>query len=181
MAKMNFDTFLDQIVLAGETYSGSQPTAYKFEMLKDLLKIKQSRKGCYIYVNFGGIIPTEEAQNIWQHKATFNLDCVAIASGSTASTSDEKTLARLRYLVGQVLDFIFNPNDRDLGMDAGDVANLAIESVTPFPLDLVTELGHQGMRIVVTAEFNDESTADGNDLEQLTITAPTWGAIFDND
>lgn len=181
MAKMNFDTFLDKIVEAGEAYSATQAADYKFTMLKDTLEPKQGRAGCYIYVNFGGLAGTETGQNIWQHEATYNLDCVAIDRGSSSATADEKTLSRLRYLVGQVLDFILNPNDRDLGMETGDVASLAIKTVTPFPVELVSELGIQGFRIVISAEFSDEATATGNDLETLDVDAPLWGATFNND
>ena len=178
---MNFDTFIDKIVLAGQTYSAAQAAGYKFTILKDSLKIKQGVRGAFIYANFGGLIPTETGRNIWQHEATFNLDCVAINSGSSTETGDEKSLERLRYLIGQVLDFILNPNDRDLGMTVGDVANLQVKNVTPFPLDIVTELGVQGLRVVVTAEFNDEASATGDTLEQITVTSPTWGAVFDNE
>ena len=181
MAQMDFDLFYSKLETKLKAYSAFQSSAYQFTVKKDEFNAQQAKTGAYIYLSFAGLQPTEEARNIWQHKATYNLDCIAVDKSSETATGDQLANARLRYLIGQCLEAILDPNDRDLGMIKGSLTGLTVERVTPFPDSIVTEFGIVGMRLVVSASFGWDATATGDPLTQLDVTTPNWAAVFDNE
>ena len=188
IVKGGFDVLFDNIISTLEAYSATQDAADQFKVYPDYYRdFPASATAANIFVYMGNIIPTEQnVEGFYQYDVSYNIDMVVTAKGTLSTGSYERasvaTGARLRALIQQTLNALFQPGDFRLSMPAGSVSKKPLPQITPFPPDaLMGERPIAGARMTLETGLAFEPGAvAGTPIDSYLVTDPDrWSILIE--
>jgi len=188
----NFDVVFSAIVGRLRAYADEMPEGYEFDVYESYFRmVMPERASAAVYVGFDGINPQTAGSGghgkHYQMRATYNIDCVVMARGLRTETyerADKLAAERLRMLIQQVMNALYNADAINLGLPIGTIGSRPSPTVTAYDhRQIQSERPIVGARIAVPIEITFEPEGvQGTPFESLVVTeqnAPAWGAIFE--
>lgn len=178
----DYDILLGKIKTTLSDYSAAQGTEYQFDTKIDYMRELPSGGGATVLIQLGTITADQESRGHYDLKTPVIIDLIAYGkrTKSTDVRADEAAGARVRYLEYQVLNAMFDPDNYDLGMDAGSFQRDGFPTIEPL------FLGEQAAeRAIAAARMTfdfmtswEPATVTGTALEELSTDAALWSALI---
>ncbi|MDC7125775.1 MAG: hypothetical protein PQJ46_09415 [Spirochaetales bacterium] len=179
--KGDFDNLFDSIVSILEAYSDEQDSDYQFKVKPDYYRnLPASSSGAYAFPYFNELSAGQKAGHVGyiQFSAQYIIDLFVFAKATDSSRADKAAGSRLRYLIQQVLDAIYN-NENSQAM-----RRLGKPSFSPVPPERMNQMGERAyaacrMSFSANTAF-EPSELEGTNLEAISITADElWSAYIE--
>ncbi len=181
MTQPGFDLLFDRIVEALEKFSLDQPVLERFQVEPDSFEsISAYKTGAFVCVYMGTLRPTQESRSCILYSTNIIIEPFIIAKRQGAIKSDRVAGKRLRCLIQQVLDALFSPENFNFGFEQGEITPPKMPTIEPLPPDKDRgDLSITAARMVLEFDLPWEvPTVDGTPLEEFTINADKWSALF---
>ena len=185
-AKGGFDVAFDNIRAILEAYSAAQPADERFDVLPDYYRNFPASAGAYVFLYLGAINPDigRSAGNVYYaYDVDYGLDLIALGKGTQGAEytrADEAAGIRLRYLIQQILNALYQPDNMNLGFPTGTLRGRPLLQINPLPPEMqIGERPIVGARLTLTLGMAYEpGTLAGETLTDIYVTADKWAALF---
>ena len=184
--KGGFDVAFDNIKSILETYSAAQPEDEQYIVHADYYRNFPAAAGAYVFLYLGPIIPDprRSAGNVhFAYDVDYGLDLIALGKGTQGAEytrADEAAGIRLRYLIQQVLNALYQPDKPNLGLPQGTLSKKPMLRIDPLPPEMqIGERPIVGARLTLSLGMAWEpGLLAGDALTDIYVTADKWSALF---
>ncbi|MDC7218641.1 MAG: hypothetical protein PQJ59_01800 [Spirochaetales bacterium] len=176
----DFDTLFTALKTALEEYSADQETAYKFDVYKDYFRALPNNGHAAVFLYLGPMNPEEETGVYAEYETDYVFDLVCWGKKTGNTRGDEAAAARLRYLIDQVLNALYDPDNMTFGLEAGTFKRGGFPRVEQLDVPQAGERVAAAARMTLTlstAWQPDEQT--GTAMDQIYVTADKWAALLE--
>lgn len=184
--KGGFDVAFDNIKSILETYSAAQPEDERFTVQADYYRNFPAVAGAYVFLYLGTINPdsSRSVRNVhFAYDVDYVLDLIALGRGTQGAEytrADEAAGIRLRYLIQQVLNALYQKENVNLSLDQGTLSKKPMLRIDPLPPEMqIGERPIVGARLTLSLGMAWEpGLLAGDSLTDINVTADKWSALF---
>ena len=184
--KGGFDVAFDNIKSILEIYSAEQVIAERFIVQADFYRNFPAAAGAYVFLYLGSITPdsSRSVRNVhFAYDVDYVLDLIALGKGTQGeeyTRADEAAGIRLRYLIQQVLNALYQKENVNLSMPDGSLSKKPMLRIEPLPPEMqIGERPIVGARLTLSLGMAWEpGLLAGDALTAINVTADKWAALF---